>query len=498
MVRVGRVILVAAGVLILLIGLGVTGAGAGLMWANATQRDATGYFNTPSETFQSVGGALTSSVDFATQPGPNDWLSHQPLGTVRVRAAVASGGTFIGIASTTAVDKFLAGVPYDQVKSVKVLPFYAQYHFVAGNKSPASPGAQHFWAVSASGNGIQQVTWRPTHGRWSVVVMRADAGVGVVARVAVGTNTGWVLPLGVALAGGGVLLLVAGGLMLGFGVIGLERARRREVVPGGADNAGAAISSPSAPTSESGRHAYPARLDGQLDPALSRWRWLFKWILILPHAIVLLFLWFAVMPLTVLAGFAILITGRYPESIFDFTVGVIRWTWRVAFYAFSALGTDRYPPFSLEPDGSFPAAFAVDYPQQLSRGLVLVKWWLLAIPQYVIVGIFAGGGIGFTGRLSNSWSFAAGGGVISLLVCVAALLLLFTGRYPQPVFEFVMGMNRWCYRVLAYVLLLRDEYPPFRFDAGGVDPGSAPPPAPAPPSDEPGLVDESPEEVVSP
>jgi hypothetical protein len=138
---------------------------------------------------------------------------------------------------------------------------------------------------------------------------------------------------------------------------------------------------------------YPARLDGQLDPALSRWLWLVKWLLAVPHLVVLFFLWFAVTILTVVAGFAILFTGRYPRAIFDFNVGVTRWSWRVSYYAFNVLGTDKYPPFSLQPDPSYPADFSVDYPQRLSRGLVLVKWWLLALPQYLIVAIFAGAGI---------------------------------------------------------------------------------------------------------
>jgi hypothetical protein len=109
---------------------------------------------------------------------------------------------------------------------------------------------------------------------------------------------------------------------------------------------------------------------------------------------------------------------------------------------------------------------------------VLVKWWLLAIPQYLVVAVFAGGwGIG----RNDSWRFAGSGGLIALLSIIAAVILLFSGRYPRSIFDFVMGMNRWCYRVLAYAALMRDEYPPFRLDSGGTDPGStpaAPPPEP--------------------
>src|SRR5678815_2157188 len=215
--------------------------------------------------------------------------------------------------------------------------------------------------------------------------------------------------------------------------------------------------------------SYPARLNGELDPGVSRWLWLVKWLLIVPHAIVLFFLWLAVTVLTIVAGFSILFTGRYPRSLFDFNVGVLRWTWRVSFYAASAFGTDRYPPFSLKPDPTYPADFTVDYPEHLSRGLVLVKWWLLALPHYIIVAVFAGGwGIGWTG----GWRIAAGGGLITILAVISAVVLAVRGRYPESLFDFLMGLNRWCYRVLAYAALMRDEYPPFRLDTGGLDPGS--------------------------
>jgi hypothetical protein len=221
--------------------------------------------------------------------------------------------------------------------------------------------------------------------------------------------------------------------------------------------------------------AYPLRLTGELDPGVSRALWLVKWLLLIPHWIVLFFLWIGFAVSTVFAGFAILFTGRYPRPIFDYNVGVLRWSWRVGFYSYWALGTDRYPPFTLGEAPDYPARLEVDYPEQLSRGLVLVKWWLLAIPHYLVVAVF--GGVGWATITGGSGDSAVynvfGGGLIGLLVLFAGLALLFTRRYPKPVYDFLLGMNRWAFRVAAYSCLMTDEYPPFRLDMGSEEPPPA-------------------------
>jgi Domain of unknown function (DUF4389) len=228
---------------------------------------------------------------------------------------------------------------------------------------------------------------------------------------------------------------------------------------------------------------YPVRLEGRLEPELSRWLWLVKWLLAIPHFILLAFLWIAFFVLTVVAFFAILFTARYPRGIFDFNVGVLRWTWRVAFYSYGALGTDRYPPFTLGAAPDYPASLDVTYPGELSRGLVLVKWWLLAIPHYLLLGIFLGGGwFGWKGGwdAGDDWRWRGGPGLIALLVLFAAIALLFTRRYPQGIFNFVLGLDRWVARVAAYAGLMTDAYPPFRLDQGGEEKEPRPQEAAAP------------------
>lgn len=204
---------------------------------------------------------------------------------------------------------------------------------------------------------------------------------------------------------------------------------------------------------------YPIRIEGDLGPELSRWKWLVKWLLAIPHYVCLFFLWLAYAVLTIVAFLVIVFTGRYPRGIFDFNVGVLRWTWRVGFYSYSALATDAYPPFSLGPVSEYPARLEVDYPQTQRRGLPLIGWWLLGIPQYAVAGVLAGTTIGH-----------AAGGLVCILVLVAGVLLLVGRGYPRGIFDLVMGCNRWVFRVVAYASLLTPEYPPFRLDQGAREP----------------------------
>jgi hypothetical protein len=151
-------------------------------------------------------------------------------------------------------------------------------------------------------------------------------------------------------------------------------------------------------------------------------------------------------PLTIVAGVAILLTGRYPRPIFDFNVGVLRWSWRVMNYRFPMNSTDKYPPFTLASRPDYPGDLEVDYPEQLIRPKVLVKSWLLALPQILMC-----------------WALEF---PLQVLTVIAAATLLRTGTIPRGTFDLLMGIVRWRYRVAVYVSLMRDEYPPFQLDMG--------------------------------
>jgi hypothetical protein len=160
---------------------------------------------------------------------------------------------------------------------------------------------------------------------------------------------------------------------------------------------------------------------------------------------------------TIIAFFAILFTAKYPRKLFDFNVGVLRWTWRAGFYGYWILGTDEYPPFSLK-STDYPADLDVEYPEKLSRGFIFVKW-LLAAPHYLVLVPLTGLG---------QWAKADSGfpviGLIWILAIIIAILLLFTKKYNKDIFKLNTGIVRWPFRVMVYVGLMTDQYPPFKLD----------------------------------
>jgi hypothetical protein len=232
-------------------------------------------------------------------------------------------------------------------------------------------------------------------------------------------------------------------------------------------------------------HSVPAgstvQLTGELDPNLSRWLWLVKMFLAIPHYIVLAFLWIAFLVTTMIAGAHVLVTGRYPRALFDFNLGVLRWNWRVGFYVYAALGTDRYPPFTLART-DYPASLDLPYPEHLPRGLRLLTSRLAALPHLIVFALIAADLLPYPWTERADWSTGiqpvGGYSVLNLLVVVAGSFLLLTGRYPHTLFDLLLGINRWLYRAFTYLTLMSTAYPPFRLDQGPhePDPQTAPHP----------------------
>jgi uncharacterized protein DUF4389 len=184
---------------------------------------------------------------------------------------------------------------------------------------------------------------------------------------------------------------------------------------------------------------YPVNFDVEYPERLSHWMIFVKWLLAIPHLIIVYLLLIVAGVLQFIAFFAILFTKKWPRGLFDFTVQIYRWTGNVYAYAFLLL-RDEYPPFSGEA-GQYPLTLEVEYREDLSRWLIFVKW-LLAIPHYIVLAFL--------------------GLAASVAVLIAFFAILFTGRYPRSLFDFVVGTVRWWVRVNAYAhWLMTDRYPPF-------------------------------------
>ena len=452
--KAGKIVMFVVGVLLSMLGLALLVAAGVLGWGYFAQRDD-GWFTAPTERYRTDSSALGDErIDLVFDDAPTGFGA-EDLGRLRLRAASEDPGrpVFVGIGPQAEVDAFLSGVAHAELTDVRFEPFRAEYREIPGDDPARVPGDEDFWAASASGPGTQELRWEFQEGVWSIVVMNADATPGVAVDLQAGAQFPFLGPLALWLLISGLVLLVIGVPLLVLGAVGLGRH--------GPPAAHAPPPAAVAPGS------YPVMLRGDPD-APSRGLWLVKWLLAIPHYIVLFFLAIAHFVTTIVAGFAILFTGRYPRPLFDFNVGVMRWWWRVGFYTYAALGTDRYPPFTLHRT-DYPADFDVPYPERLSRGLVLVKWWLLAVPHYLILAVLVGGGATAASGNGDDWDDAVwtySWSLLGILVLVAAIALLFTARYPSGLFDLVVGINRWRFRVWAYAALLRDEYPPFRLDQG--------------------------------
>jgi hypothetical protein len=197
---------------------------------------------------------------------------------------------------------------------------------------------------------------------------------------------------------------------------------------------------PPVPTSSaSASPGYPVIFDVEYPESLSRWKIFVKWLLAIPHLIIVYLLSIVAQVLTLIAFFAILFTKKWPRGLFDFMVQIQRWTNNTFVYAWVLL-RDEYPPFSGD-SGEYPVTLEIEYREDLSRWQIFLKW-LFAIPHLLVLAVLWIGAI--------------------LAVLIAFFAILFTGRYPRGLFDYVVGTMRWTNRVNAYAFwLMTDRYPPF-------------------------------------
>ena len=203
--------------------------------------------------------------------------------------------------------------------------------------------------------------------------------------------------------------------------------------------------SPAAPTppgSTELTHAqdgYPIDLEIVRQEEYSRFLPLIKWLLVLPHALVVGVLGFASSIVGLIGLVAVLFTGKWPRGMFDFVVGVLRWSMRVNAYAL--LMVDDYPPFTMDEDPAYPARIAVPYPEDGIANWRAIAHVFMAIPYFI-------------------WMFflAIGAAVVGF---IAFFAILFTREYPAGMFNFVESVLRRQLRIGAYTYAMTERYPPF-------------------------------------
>jgi len=450
--RTTRWPLIAIGCVAALIGACLFVGGAVLLGAQVFLRDAHGFYTSPAYRLATSSHAVVLpdvDTDLGARPGSRIRLDQ--VASIRIATEAGDRPVFAGVARSADVSTYLAGVAHAEFVDVRGRTIATRA--VPGGLVPAPPADQTFWVASSGGTGTQDLTWPVEEGRWSVVIMNLDgtSALDVVAKA--GARIEYLTPAALSLLALGALCLV-----------GAVRAFREPGAP----------PIPTVPQSSAREgELQPLVMNASIDPVPGRWLWTVKWILLVPHVLLLTGLWAAFVVTTVAAGVCVLLTQRYPRRLFDFNVGVLRWTWRVGHYGYLSLGTDRYPPFALRPT-SYPATLTITYPQQLSRWLVLVKW-LLVLPHLLIVGVMVGTSLDSD---PSPYLPPVSGGLIGLLVLVVAAYLTVARRYPRGLFDLLVGLNRWVFRVLAYLALMTDVYPPFRLDQGDTQESPASPEVP--------------------
>jgi hypothetical protein len=195
---------------------------------------------------------------------------------------------------------------------------------------------------------------------------------------------------------------------------------------------------------EPGIPGYPATLAFDPPDHVANWRPLVNWILAIPHYLILYGLRILSQAVAVISWFVILFTGSLPEGLAGIEMLYMRYELRTS--TFAAFLREEYPPFAFATtanDGGEDPRIRVDFvPQLTERNRLTVAFRIiLVIPQVIVLIVLA---------------IAA-----TVVVLIALFAVLFTGRWPDGMRSFVLGVYRWYLRVQDYFLLLTDEYPPF-------------------------------------
>ncbi|MDX6585662.1 MAG: hypothetical protein QOI31_135 [Solirubrobacterales bacterium] len=187
---------------------------------------------------------------------------------------------------------------------------------------------------------------------------------------------------------------------------------------------------------------FPLIYNIQHQEEYSRFLPLVKWLLIIPNVFVFFFVILGAFFAWIGAFFAVLVTGRYPEGIFNFLVGVGRWGARLG--AYFCLLTDKYPPFSIHPQPDDTVVYDLAYPEQgVDRWRPLVQW-LLILPYHLIAMIL--------------------GYLVGLVSLISFFTILFTKKIPQGLFDMALNGIRWQARSNLYGAFMVTKYPPFEWE----------------------------------
>jgi hypothetical protein len=192
--------------------------------------------------------------------------------------------------------------------------------------------------------------------------------------------------------------------------------------------------------------SYPVVVDLPREQPIARWRPLAHIFMAIPHIIVMYALSIVAGVMTFIGFFAVLFTKRWPASMLGLVVMYERYTLRVT--SFILLMRESYPPFEFpqeltDPGDDPPARYTLEDPGELTRLAPLYQWFL-AIPHYIVLFLLD---------------------IAAFIVYIAGwFVVLFTGRWPEGMAQFLISVVRWNARVTAYANFLTNQYPPFSLE----------------------------------